>query len=272
MGKVVFLDIDGTLIDFHQHMPEGTLPALQKARDNGHKKVLCTDRTYTGIYPWLIRIPPDGIIASAGAYIRCGDEIISHHMLDHEKVRELLLLLKQSDITALVQGVHGRYAVSDSRKKILDFFRQRGLDGDRFLNGITIVEDPASKAALEGILYFDETGSVDEKLRELCGKLEGYFQILGSSLGCGLNYSGMFAQKGVSKASGMDELLAYWHIPSENSIAIGDGPDDMDMFRYAAFCTAMENGIPELKDMADYMTTNVENNGIAKAFRDLGLI
>ena len=34
----------------------------------------------------------------------------------------------------------------------------------------------------------------------------------------------------------------------------------------------MENGIPELKDMADYMTTNVENNGIAKAFRDLGLI
>ena len=46
----------------------------------------------------------------------------------------------------------------------------------------------------------------------------------------------------------------------------------MDMFRYAAFCTAMENGIPELKDMADYMTTNVENNGIAKAFRDLGLI
>lgn len=272
MGKVVFLDIDGTLIDFHQHMPEGILPALQKARDNGHKIVLCTDRSYTGIYSWLIRIPQDGIIASAGAYVRSGDEVVSHHMLDQEKVRELLLLLGQNDITALVQGIHGRYTVPENQKKVLGFFRKIGLDGDRFLNGITVVEDPAAKAALESIVYFDKTGSGAEQLREIYRKQEGYFHILGSSLGCGLDYSGMFARRGVSMASGMEEFLSYWQIPSENCIAIGDGPDNFDMFRYAAFCIAMENGIPELKEMADYMTTSVENHGIARAFRDLGLI
>ena len=73
MEKIVFLDIDGTLVNFNQQMPESTWKALKEARENGHKLVLCTGRTYGHIYPWLLEIGFDAIVASAGAYVRVGE-------------------------------------------------------------------------------------------------------------------------------------------------------------------------------------------------------
>jgi len=51
MKKTVFLDIDGTLVDFQMKMPESTYKAINRAKENGHKIVLCTGRTYSNIYP-----------------------------------------------------------------------------------------------------------------------------------------------------------------------------------------------------------------------------
>lgn len=272
MGKVVFLDMDGTLIDFQQHMSQGTRLALQQASKNGHKMVLCTDRTYTGIYPWVMKIPFDAVVASAGAYVRCEDEVIVHHMLDNEKVSELTRMLWQHGAATLAQGVHARYAVAAHEKKILDFFRWLRLDGNKFLNGITVVENPSAKAALENILYFTQEGAFREVLPEILEKFDGYFHVMGVSYGSNINYSGMIGRKGVTKASAMADLLDYWKIPYDNSMAIGDGSDDLDMIQFASVGIAMENGIPELKDLADYMTTSVENEGVANAFRDFRLI
>ena len=272
MGKVVFLDIDGTLVDFQQHMSERTRLALGQARKNGHKMVLCTDRTYTGIYPWLMEIPFDGVVASSGAYVRCGDEVIVHHMLDNAKVSELTGLLWQHGAATLTQGIHARYAVSDHEKQIMDFFRRQNLDGNKILNGITVVENPSMKAGLESILYFTREGSFRTVLQEILEKFDGYFHVMNTSFGCTLDDCGMIGKKGVTKASGMADLLAHWKIPYENCMAIGDGPDDFDMIRYAAIGIVMENGIPELKDLADYMTTSVENEGVANVFRDFRLI
>ena len=272
MGKVIFLDIDGTLVDLQQRISEETRLALWRARKNGHKMVLCTDKTYTGIYPWLMKIPFDGVVASSGAYVRCGEEVVAHHMLDNKKVCELTKLLWQHGAATLAQGVHARYVNPDHEKKILDFFARRKMDGNKILNGMTVVENPSAKAALESVLYFVQDRPFTIVLREILEKFDGYFHVMSTGFGCTLEDAGMIGKKGVTKASGMAELLDHWKISRENSIAIGDGPDDFDMIRFAAVGIAMENGIPELKDNADYMTTSVDHEGVANAFRDFGLV
>ena len=272
MGKVIFLDMDGTLVDLRQRMYPGTWYALQRARANGHKIVLCTARAYTGIYPWLMRMSFDAVVASSGAYVRCGDEVVAHHMLDQEKVRGLTEMLWQQGAATLVQGLYAGYAISGHKEKILDFFRHRNLDGDRILNRVTVVENPSGKAALENVLYFTEKEGFREILQKIPERSDGYFHVMPADFGSTLNHSGIIGRSSITKASAMEELLDYWKIPFGNSMAVGDGADDFDMIRYAAVSIVMGNGIPELKDLADYVTDSVEEGGVANAFRDFGLI
>ncbi len=69
MKKIIFLDVDGTLIDTKQEMADSSKEAIRKARENGHYVVICTGRIHSGIYPWLLDVGFDGIIASAGSNV-----------------------------------------------------------------------------------------------------------------------------------------------------------------------------------------------------------
>lgn len=272
MSKVIFLDIDGTLVDFHQNMTENTKEALGRARENGHRLVLCTGRTYGNIYPWLLALPWDGVVASAGAYVRCGEKVISHKTMDNEKVKKLISFLEWHQAVTLTQGIHARYAKSRDGIEIMDFFARQGFDGERVLNGITLVEHPAMEEALESVMYFDADITVsvlEEKIRR---KFGNYFSVQGASFGYDRTYSGEIYQGGVTKATGMETLLAYWQMTREDSIAIGDGPNDVDMIDYAGVGIVMENGTEELKKQADFVTKSVEEDGVAYAFSQWGIV
>jgi len=45
MGKVVFLDVDGTLVDYENHFPVLAVKVIRKARENGHRVYICTGST-----------------------------------------------------------------------------------------------------------------------------------------------------------------------------------------------------------------------------------
>lgn len=50
MGKIIFIDIDGTLLDYDCNLPESAVKAIRAARVNGHKVYLCTGRSNGGLY------------------------------------------------------------------------------------------------------------------------------------------------------------------------------------------------------------------------------
>jgi Predicted hydrolases of the HAD superfamily len=72
-------------------------------------------------------------------------------------------------------------------------------------------------------------------------------------------------QKGISKGRGMDEILKYYDIPLEDSIAFGDGGNDISIIEHAAIGIAMANGNEATKAAADYITDAVDEDGISKA-------
>lgn len=69
MGKkFIFLDVDGTLTDYDNHIPASAAAAIRKARANGHRVYLCTGRSKAEIYDELWAIGLDGMIDGNGCY------------------------------------------------------------------------------------------------------------------------------------------------------------------------------------------------------------
>lgn len=65
------------------------------------------------------------------------------------------------------------------------------------------------------------------------------------------------------------ELLG---ILPEEMMAFGDAQNDMDMIEYAGIGIAMGNGEEEVKQIADYVTTDVDDNGILSALQKFGML
>ena len=76
--KIIFLDIDGTIMTFQGKLPESAKQALMLAKEAGHSLVLCSGRTKSEIYPELLEMNFDGIIGAAGAYVRQGEALLPH--------------------------------------------------------------------------------------------------------------------------------------------------------------------------------------------------
>ena len=76
MGKVIFLDIDGTLtLPGSNNPPESAMVAVRLARQKGHKVLLCTGRNPAMMAP-VYKLGFDGAVAGAGGYVFVGDEVL----------------------------------------------------------------------------------------------------------------------------------------------------------------------------------------------------
>ena len=86
-----------------------------------------------------------------------------------------------------------------------------------------------------------------------------------------INYGADVIEKGFSKAEGLKRLCEYYGIGMENSIAFGDSLNDLEIIEAAAIGIAMGNGREELKAAADYVTTDIGDDGIWNACVHVGL-
>ena len=80
------------------------------------------------------------------------------------------------------------------------------------------------------------------------------------------------AVKHREKADAMDVLLEHLHASAEDTGAFGDAKVDIPMLEHSGTGVAMGNGGEEIRSMADYVTDDVEHDGLWKAFERLGLI
>lgn len=272
MGKIVFLDIDGTLVNFNQQMPESALKALKAARKNGHKLALCTGRTYGHIYPWLLDIGFDAIVASAGAYVRIGEEVLYHHVIDFEKMKGLEGLLRKHKIAYVLQGLYGRMVPKDCIKGIENHFAAINPDYNKELMGMEQIEYISEKHTIESIMFFNSNVGIGQLQKEIDEELNGYFCVTGASYETDREHNGEITCKGIHKADGMKRVAEHFSLNPTEIIAFGDGPNDFEMLRYAHIGVAMGNGVESLKNKADFVTDDIERDGIYKAFVHLGLI
>jgi len=89
MGKLIFLDIDGTLTQMLAPPTPRVIRAIREARANGHQVFLCTGRNPPIITEDILDIGFDGVVASAGCHVEVNGQVLYDSVLPEETVQEL---------------------------------------------------------------------------------------------------------------------------------------------------------------------------------------
>ena len=272
--KYVFLDIDGTLVGYDSKIPASALEALTKAKANGHKIIISSGRAYCMIYKELLSaIQFDGIISSGGACVMVDGKVIYESFINDENLAFVIDYFRANGITYLLMSKDDIYAEPVFNKYVLPGMIKAGYNKDLVEQayGTNIeVEDVKTVKCGNKIAYFTSPFKPDQ----IASDLDGRFYVVDFSVGKTeeKNFFGEMNNGGVNKASGIDEYLRYVGGSIEDTIAIGDSANDLEMLEHAAISVAMGNGTDAAKAVADFVTTAVDKDGIYNAFQKLGLI
>lgn len=271
-GKVLFFDIDGTLVNFSGGMPESTQEALRQARRNGHHVVLCTGRSKCQIYDWLKKFGVDGMICAAGAYVEYGGQVISHDVIGHNALVKVIDFMEREHIVYGLQctghNVSTTSGIETMRKMFSERFHMDAEQVENLFGDTEYDDDPRGRTDVDKMIYYDSPIGI-EAVRQA---LSPEFDVTLSSFEEPDETSGEITQAGITKAYGMQKLLRHLNIRREDTIAFGDGPNDLDMLQFAHCGVAMGNAGEDVKAAADLITEHIDRDGVYLAMKQLGLI
>ena len=256
--KYIFFDIDGTLWDEHMQVPDSTKEALALLKANGHKRFLCSGRARGNIRSKeLLGLDFDGIVASCGNHIEMDGKILYENILAPELVERSIRVLAECHV---LEGPEYHW------------IDEKGFEEDPYI--VYLLKEMGQTAkTLRGyspdmrINKFSADILPDTDYARILRELGDDFDVL--------EHDGNvveFVPKGTSKASGIAWLCKHFGIPIEDTYAVGDSVNDLDMLRFAGHGIAMGNGSAPAKEAAEYVTGHIRRNGLYDAMRHYGLI
>lgn len=260
MIEALFFDIDGTLVSFKTHeIPRSTVLALEEAHQKGIRIFISTGRpplfiNNLGAIEHLV----DGYITTNGAYCYAGDSIISISPIDMADVKSVLNTCTVLDKACIVVGKE-RLTMFNYKRYDAEFFKKL-LNAPDFGEGDDI-EDVLKAPILQLTPIVEEA---DEQVMVEC------LHNVEPSRWCPYFFD--ITATGVNKAKGMREIADRFGFSLDDSMAFGDGGNDISMLQAAGIGVAMGNANEPVKEIADYVTTTVDDNGISNALRHHGVI
>ncbi|MDR0938317.1 MAG: Cof-type HAD-IIB family hydrolase [Mediterranea sp.] len=261
MSKALFFDIDGTLVSFDTHrIPTSTIEALEAARSGGHKIFIATGRP-TAIINNLGELQRrgliDGYITMNGAYCFAGDEVIFKSVIPTEEVGAMAEFCERRHIPCIFVEEHGLSVCQPDEEVRRTFYEFLRVD----VMPVVTAEEAARKEIIQMTPFLTAGQEVDIRpLTPTCEYNRWY-----------PTFADVTA-KGVTKQRGIDEIVRHFALRLEDTVAFGDGGNDVSMLRHAAIGVAMGQASDEVKAAANYITAPIDEDGISKAMRHLGLI
>jgi hypothetical protein len=271
MNKILFFDIDGTLLDAKGCVADSTREALRRAAQRGHKLFICTGRAKAQVFPEIMALGFDGVIAVTGAEVWVGDEMIFQSCMDPEQVERFLEHFEKKHCSYGLQTAVGALCTREGWEYTRQRFQRLGRDPEVVeanMRRFAAVDTLHGRQDVEKLFY----NYSDETVEQVQAWLGDYFHVERSSFSDADDYSGEITQVGMDKSVGMARVLKYYGLDRKDSVAFGDGPNDAEMLSFAGTGVAMGNARPKLKALADYVTDDIFHDGILHAMEYLQLI
>lgn len=255
--KAVFFDIDGTLVSFKSHtVPESARRAIARLREQGVKVFIATGRLmkHVGI---VNDIEVDGYITVNGGYcITSAGEVIFESAFPRATVERVIDLSEQYGFDLNVMTHEDMYVSS---------MGERVQKIASMINIMPTVADVRAIAATQPVVQMCPYIS-----REL---EQDIMPLLPDCVGSRWIETFMDLNvRGVDKSLGIQQVMNYYGLTMAEAMAFGDGGNDLPMVRDAAVGVAMGNACDELKAVADYITSSVDEDGVSRALEHFGLI
>lgn len=279
MSKIVFLDVDGTLIDYNAHLPESAAQAVGMARANGHKVYICTGCSKAEIEQRNL-CDLDGMIGGNGAYVEDNGEVVLHQGLTREEVKHIVDWCNDRHLGFYLEANSGMYCndymLEQGPETMIKYGQGKGADltkatasANSFINSFIHLtgED----------LYRDDVNKISFILSDYQDHLDSKkeFPALEANTWGGKGELALFGDlgpTGITKKTAIEALLKHLNADVKDTISFGDAKIDLSMFELCAYNVAMGNGGPEIKAAADYVTSDVNDDGLYNAFKYLKLI
>lgn len=254
--RAVFFDVDGTLLSNDSNsVPESARAALRELRRRGIKVVIATARHMSDLEKMPVNdMEFDGYVVLNGQLI-CGSDhkMYAGKSIDRGEMEVLSRIFEAKKIPFVMVTENDSYInyVNDTVKETQEEFH----------------DDVPETGRYYGENVYQIMAFVSEKEKQLLDDLLDECAITSWS-DSGID----IIPRDGGKTAGIQIFLDENGIDRSETMAFGDGENDIEMLEYVGIGVAMGNGKEKVKAAADYVTDTVENNGIEKALKHFGLI
>ena len=262
MRSIIFFDIDGTIAteDERSLIPESTRKAIADARKKGNLTFVNSGRTAFNIPPRIKDLGFDGYICGCGTYIEYNNKEMFYHGLDKAYCRSIAGKVRSFGVTPVYEWKDGYFfddnaPMNDGLKYFMEVFVDSGIDITGRVEDDDFVFD-------KFVIWTNENSDFEGFSREI-GK---DFEIIDRGNGF---YE--MVPHGYTKATGIEYILNKLDIPMERAYAIGDSMNDLPMLEAVPNSIAM-GGAEKIYPYVSYITTPIEQDGIANALKHFQLI
>lgn len=259
--KALFYDIDGTLLSEKTgRVPDTAKEALAEARKRGHLVFINTGRVYFYLEQIRSQVEADGYLCGCGTCIIVDGKVLYRNRIPHERCMQIKRDVDECGMDGALESTEGiYYHRSISRIPAVEALKEtvRRTGGE----GAYAWEDEESDFDK---MYIGSDGQ--SRTRELFGRLKD-MDIIDRGRGfyeC--------VPRGHSKATAIDLVLKHYGISLDDAYVFGDSSNDLSMFQFARNCVLMGKHSPVLEPYATFETKTVEEDGIAYAMKELGII
>ena len=258
---------------------EENLKAIRKAQEMGRHFTIVTGRDYGAVKSYLeeCNLKCECILSNGAEYRDVNGNVIESVYMNKNSVKKVFDILNEAGLCIQLMTNKGSYITNkeSDKKAIIDrfklfnpkmteeeviefvenFHKQRGMK--EIDNVYEILE---SDVEVLKIVTFDNDkkliARLKEKLKESTSDLA-----VASTFSNDIEISDIEAQKGLILAKTIKKM----GIDKNEVIVLGDSFNDYSMFTEFENSYAMENAIPEIKEIAKYITDTNNNDGVAKA-------
>lgn len=259
--EALFFDIDGTLVSFSTHrIPESTVEAITQAKARGVKVYISTGRpimiiTNLGQIAHLI----DGYITTNGARCFVGDHVVSMHPIPKSDVLKMLDEADREDYPVIVVG-ETRLGIYHTTPVVDEIFNQElGVSNLDYKTDVNLLIEE------EEILQFTPFCTAEQEER-LMAQLDDCISARWHPAFTDITATA------ADKGQGLHAMAEYLGLDIAQTMAFGDGGNDLAIIREAGIGVAMGNATDNVKAAADYVTSSVDEDGVRNALLHFGVI
>ena len=279
MIKLIASDMDGTLLNSEHKISKENIEAIKKAEEMGVKFAISTGRMYEDVKPLLDEnnLRCQCIVLNGGEYIDEDGNILEGIYIEKNEAREVIDMILKEKIVAEIYASDGLYTVNTKEEALEEVaYRIRAFDPHtsieeafeiakthphfvnlRYVKDIEEFLNSEVKIGKFVAFYNDEetTKKVKKKLESIDGLA------ISSTFTKNIEINNKEAQKGLILAKVAEKM----GIRREEVMVLGDSFNDYSMFTEFTESYAMGNAVPEIKEVAKYITDTHDNAGVAKA-------
>lgn len=255
--KAIFIDFDGTLYSHvTNQIPKSTIKALNKLHDKGIMSFLSTGRApaEAGLFD-MSKVKLEGKIFNNGQIIKNDkDEIIFSKPIEGRLKERIIELFNSHTLPVYLSTTDSVFInyVDKAAERVQMAVSSR----------LPYIKKYEGEDIFMASVYFDNPNTYNvikdlEDIASITSFFQGAYDMV---------------PKGLSKQTGVEAVCNLYNITQQQTMAFGDGENDLEMLEHCQIGVAMGNSIDSIKEIADYITTDIDNDGIANALKHYKLI